>query len=341
MAVAALVAACGLALLLAPAARSAPTPVDDIRADFGWAPAAPTIGQVITFTASASPPVGVTVKTYDWYFGSDANVDAHGPVATWSFPAATAYPVTLVVNGSGKHRGLAVRSVTVAGAGAKQPPVASFSVSPSIPVANQPVLFTSTSSDSDGTIQEQVWDLNGDGSYDNGGGATALRTFAAPGDYVIGLRVTDNDGLVSFDSRTLQVGGSPAVTQKAGPRLLSPFPVVRIAGRITRRGTRVRRLSVETPKGAKVAVRCAGGGCPFKKSVRAISSDAKPHASVTVRFRRLERLLPAGVQLRVFVTKKGAIGKYTRLRFRRARAPVRTDRCLMPGKWEPVLCPAA
>ena len=56
MAVAALVAACGLALLLAPAARSAPTPVDDIRADFGWAPAAPTIGQVITFTASASPP---------------------------------------------------------------------------------------------------------------------------------------------------------------------------------------------------------------------------------------------------------------------------------------------
>jgi hypothetical protein len=339
----ALLAACGIAAVSAPAARSAPTPVYDIAAGFTWTPTAPTVGQVTTFTASASAPADVSIKSYDWDFGSDGKVDAHGKVATWSYPVATTYTVTLSVIGSGKHRGQTVRSLTVGGAGAKQPPLASFSAAPSAPFANQPVLFTSTSSDPDGTIQEQVWDLNGDGSYDNGGGTTALRTFPAPGEYVVGLRVRDNDGLVSFDSRTLQVRsalGSLTSSQKAGPKLLSPFPVVRIAGRITRRGTRVRLLRIETPRGAKVSVRCAGRGCPFKKRVHAVSSEAKPGASVRVRVRPLERLLPPGIQVRVYVTKKGAIGKYTRLRFRRRHAPARTDRCLMPGKWAPILCPA-
>jgi hypothetical protein len=336
----ALLAACGLALLLAQPARTAPTPVYDIATDFSWAPTAPSVGQVVRFTAHATAPDGVAIKSYDWDFGSDGKADAHGAVATWSYPVALNHTVTLVVNGSGKHRGQATHSVTVGGARAKQPPIASFSASPSAPVANQPVLFTSTSSDPDGTIQAQVWDLNGDGNYDNGGGTTALRTFATPGQYVVGLRVTDNDGLVSFDSRTLQVQPVSSVRQKAVPQLLSPFPVVRIAGRITRRGTRVRLLRVETPRGAKVSVRCAGHGCPFKKNVREASSDVKPGASVGIRVRRLERLLPPGVQVRVYVTKRGAIGKYTRLRFRRGHPPARTDRCLMPGKSTPILCPA-
>jgi hypothetical protein len=309
-------------------------------AGFTWAPTAPTVGQVTTFTASASAPGDVAIKSYDWDFGSDGKVDKHGRVVTWSYPVATTYTVTLTVVGSGKHMGQAIHSVTVGGAGSKQPPIASFSAAPSAPVANQPVLFTSTSSDPDGTIQEQVWDLNGDGSYDNGGGSTALRTFGAPGEYVIGLRVTDNDGLVSFDSRTLQVTSGSPVSLKARPELLSPFPVVRIAGRITRRGTRVRLLRIEAPKGAKVSVRCAGHGCPFKKRVRAVTSGARPGVPVGVRVRPLERLLPPGIQVRVYVTKKGAIGKYTRLRFRRLHAPARTDRCLMPGKWTPILCPA-
>jgi hypothetical protein len=341
----ALAAVCALALTSAPAARTAPTPVNDISTNFGWIPAAPTVGQVITFTASASAPVGVSIKSYDWDFGSDGKVDAHGPVATWSYPVAATYTATLVVRGSGKHRGQSSHSVTVGGGGGSQmPPVASFSASPAAPVASQPVLFTSTSSDPDGTIQEQVWDLNGDGSYDNGGGATALRTFATPGEYVVGLRVTDNDGLVSFDSKSVEVQPTPGSSvegQKAGPRLLSPFPVVRIAGRITRRGTRVRLLRVETPIGTKVSVRCTGRGCPFKKNVHAVSTRANSRAAVGVRVRRLERLMLPGVQVRIYVTKKGAIGKYTRVRFRRSRAPERKDRCVMPGKWTPVQCPAA
>ena len=95
------------------------------------------------------------------------------------------------------------------GGGAPTPPVASFTTTPAVPVANQPVLFTSTSSDPDGALTEQVWELNGDGNYDNGGGGTALRTFADAGEYVIGLRVTDDAGLVSFASQTVTVLPGP------------------------------------------------------------------------------------------------------------------------------------
>jgi len=186
-------------------------------------------------------------------------------------------------------------------------------------------------------------DLNGDGNYDNGGGATALRTFTQGGDYVVGLRVTDDAGLVSFDSQTLTIVPAPATpvtTQKLGLRLLSPFPVVRIAGRITRRGTRVRILRVDAPVGTTLSVRCTGRGCPFKKQVRAVPTSAKSRTAVTLRVRRLERLLPPGVRVRLYVTKRGVVGKYTKLRFRARHAPVRTDRCLMPGSWTPVACSA-
>jgi hypothetical protein len=343
LAAATVIAACVLAALPLRAAHGAPAPAYDIATDFKWTPTAPTVGRVVTFAAIATPPAGVEIKGYEWDFGSDGKVDAHGRVARWSYPAAVNYTVTLVVIGNGKHRGQAVRSLTVAGAGAKQPPAASLAISPAAPVVNEPVTVRSTSSDPDGTIVDQVWDLNGDGSYDNGGGPSAMRTFAAPGDYVIGLRVTDDDGLVSFASQTLRVAAAAGtgLSESSLPRLLSPFPVIRISGRITPRRTRVRLLRVEAPRGSKVSVRCRGRGCPFRKSVRAISSEVKSRGSVGVRIRRLERLLPAGVQVRVFVTKRGAIGKYTRFRFRRRHSPARTDRCLMPGRWTPVLCPAS
>jgi hypothetical protein len=56
-------------------------------------------------------------------------------------------------------------------------------------------------------------------------------------------------------------------------------------------------------------------------------------------FRR--QYLRAGVRLEVFVTKRGMIGKYTRFRIRRGKAPARLDRCLVPGVKKPVRCSPA
>lgn len=340
---AAAIAFFAITLAVAPSASLAAT--NDIPAGFDWAPTSPTPGQVVTFTATAEPPAGVSIKNYGWDLNGDGKIDKHGQAVTWSFPAPGSVDVRLKVRGNGKHRGEAVRTVSVETPppGAPVPPNASFAIAPAVPLTGQPVLFTSTSSDSDGVLMEQVWDLNGDGNYDNGGGGTALRTFADAGEYVIGLRVTDNAGLVSFASQTVTVvqatvNGVP--TRTSGSRLLSPSPVVRIAGRVTKRGTRVRLMRVTAPPGTRVSVRCSGRSCPFTKQVRTISTVARSPAAVNVRFRRIERLLRPGVRVRVYVTKGGAIGKYTRFRFRRGKAPARTDSCLLPGSWAPAACPA-
>jgi hypothetical protein len=335
-----------LAIALAVAPGVSPAAPKEISIDFGWSPTAPTPGQVVTFTAG-SPPSGVDIKSYDWDLNGDGSTDKHGATATWSYPVPGPVSVRLHVKGNGNRRGDAVHTVSVQAAGGgggpeARPPVASFTIAPDAPVINQPVLFTSTSSDPDGTLTEQVWDLNGDGNYDNGGGGTALRAYADAGEHVVGLRVTDDAGLVSFDSQTLTVAparGTPVTTQKSGLRVLSPFPVVRIAGRITKRGTRVRLLRVSAPVGTKISVRCTGRSCPFKKQVRAVPTSARSLSTVRVRVRRLERLLLPGVRVRVYVTQRGAVGKYTRFRFRAAHPPARTDSCVMPGSWAPTDCP--
>jgi hypothetical protein len=319
----------------------------DITGSFSWSPSSPVAGDTVVFTAGVEPSDGATITSYEWDLDGTGGFEASGSSASRNYPAPTNIRVRLRVKDSANKTKVIRKqlSVKAPGSGGGQAPVASFTFSPSAPFAGQPVHFDSTSSDPDGSIVDEVWDLNGDGNFDNGGGHTALRTFPAPGEYVVGLRVTDDSGLVSFDSQTITVGPAPpSVNQNAAPkalRLMSPFPVVRIAGRIMRRGTRVRLLHVVAPTGAKVSVRCDGRGCPFKKQVRAVSEGPKGKAATVVRVRKLERLIPAGVRIRVFVTRRDTIGKYTRFRFRAGKAPVRVDRCVMPGSWAPSDCPTA
>jgi PKD repeat protein len=335
-----------VAIIFACAAGTGRAATNDIAVDFTWDPPSPTPGHIVTFTATIGPPDGVEVKNYQWDLDGDGKLDKRGESVTWSYPAAGPVDVRLRVKGSGKHHGEAVHTISVLDPppGTPAPPVAGFAITPSLPVVNQPVLFTSTSGDPDGTLVEEVWDLNGDGNYDNGGGATALRTFADAGEHVVGLRVTDDAGLVSFDSQTVTVlpaGGSPLAIAHTGLRLLSPFPIVRIAGRVTGRGTRVRLLRISAPVGAQVSVRCTGRTCPFKKQVRTVSTTAKSPATVSFRVRRLERLVRPGVRVHVYITKRDTIGKYTRLRFRKGKPPVRIDSCVVPGSLARVECPVS
>jgi hypothetical protein len=54
------------------------------------------------------------------------------------------------------------------------------------------------------------------------------------------------------------------------------------------------------------------------------------------------RRSPIGLGLlQIRVTAGAAIGKYTSFRILAHRAPRRVDRCLLPGRWAPVRCPAS
>jgi hypothetical protein len=104
-------------------------------------------------------------------------------------------------------------------------------------------------------------------------------------------------------------------------RVIKPFPVVRMRGRLTLTGARVTLLSVRAPKSAKISVSCQGS-CPTSRWSR---SNRK---SRLTRVGPFERMLKAGTRLTVTVTRSGYVGKRTTFLIRRGAAPVRADRCL-------------
>ena len=97
-----------------------------------------------------------------------------------------------------------------------------------------------------------------------------------------------------------------------------------MTGSVLQRGTRVRLLEVRAPRGSLVTVRCAGRRCPSERL-------RKTAAARRLRFIAMQRVLPPGTVVSVSVTKRGAIGKFTRWKIRELKVPKRTDLCLWPS----------
>ncbi len=143
-------------------------------------------------------------------------------------------------------------------------PSANFEWEPASPVAGGSVDLVSTSSDFEGPLSSLSWDLDGDGLFGDGSEAQIRQPFPKAGTYDIGLQVTDSDGTVSTVRKQVVVAAPPAPkpppTPPSGPtggtepsggtpprsptprtRLMSPFPVVRIAGTVLARRSPHRR----------------------------------------------------------------------------------------------------
>jgi hypothetical protein len=254
-----------------------------------------------------------------------------------------------------------------------QPPNAAFAALPGSPLVNEEVTFVSYSEDRDGHITEQAWDMDEDGLFDDATGPVVTRTFSTAGQRAVTLRVTDDKGAASTLSLTISVRAqappeaigpapvaatapappvptSPAPPAATGPappplqqplvgptplpRMLSPFPIVRLVGSVTELGTEIELLAVRAPKGAKALVRCLGRGCPFKRAKKVVGRDP-------VRFGALKGVIPAGVVLEVRVQRGDSIGKFTRFKLRQNRRPQRADGCLWPRTNRMAPCPEA
>ena len=126
--------------------------------------------------------------------------------------------------------------------------------------------------------------------------------------------------------------GVLGATQQSKPKLLKPFPVVRMSGRLTRNGANISVLTVKAPKGTKITVACSGKGCPSKSLAR---------ATKVVHLTKFETVLRAGIKLRVTVAKPGYLSKVTTFQIRKGKAPLRTDQCQAPGERKLIRCPAA
>jgi PKD repeat protein len=307
-------------------------------------PKSPQTRVPVTFTATAQDPEH-RVKSLAWDSDNDGKFDnGTGTTLTRTFNKPGAYTVRFRVEDQDGASAIAQDVVAVG----NRPPVSSFVVLPQSPTAGVAATLVSTSLDPDTPLEKWQWDLNGDGVYDDAEGAQIQHTFPAPGSYTVGLRVFDSEEVSNDAVETIVVQSPPAAPTGAqlapAYQLLSPFPIVRLAGRIARAGTTLRLFSVVAPPGARVVVVCRGHGCPFRTSARSATAprDGKAHASTSLRIRKLERrVLRKGVSIGVYVTKPGTIGKYVLFKFRRMRPPARIDRCLMPAApSKPVECPS-
>jgi hypothetical protein len=190
-------------------------------------------------------------------------------------------------------------------------PNADFEWTPRSVVAGERVTFKSTSKashESWTSITRAEWSIEGVGTFE---GNRVTVTVPAEGLWSVELRVWDARGEDDEESELIDVEPSPPRGKGSGgtsrfetepSSLVSPFPVVRLAGSVTAAGATVRILSVNAAAGARVLVRCGGRGCPVER-VEKIAGRGR------LRFDDFERWLRAGVVLEVFVRRGDAIGQ--------------------------------
>ncbi|MFT4288904.1 sigma-70 family RNA polymerase sigma factor [Nocardioides sp.] len=151
--------------------------VAPLRVSFSSVPA----GLSVSLQASATGGKGA--RKYTWDLGDGTT--ARGRSVSHTYAASGSYTVQLTVTDR-------TRSVSTARAVAvystNQPPQAAFSAD----VVGTTVSFDATaSSDSDGSIVSYSWDFGDDAT---GSGLTVSHTYAASGEYVVRLTVTDDRG---------------------------------------------------------------------------------------------------------------------------------------------------
>ena len=328
--------------------------------EIGPHPPTAVTDEQVTFQAERTNP-GQGMHTLIWDFGDGSSVTTTGLTVTHAYSAVGTYVVTLsVVDSEGTPPDPQDATTITVTPRPNAAPSASFTFTPSRPVAGEPVSFEG-GSDPDGDSVMRIWTFGDDTTSNE---PAPSHTYANPGEYTVTLSVSDghNPPVTTFETVTVraptaappadgpppdggstqtfdQVGGSGSPTSPLvptpnaiAPAIMRPFPVVRIAGVVLPRGARVRILSVRGPRGMQVRVRCRGRGCPMR-------SMGLTSATRVARLHRFERRLAAGTTLELFVRKPGKIGKYTRFLIRAGAPPKRVDLCLFPKRRSPGRCP--
>jgi hypothetical protein len=331
-------------------------------ASFTASPNPATVGDPVQFDATASSDSDGRIVSYEWDLDGNGSFETStGSTPTTSKAYADTGTVNVKLRVTDNNRATAETTVPVVVNNHR--PVARFTASPNPAFVGQSMTFDAAgSSDPDGTIASYQWDLDNDGQFDDASGITTSYPFGVAGPHTVGLLVTDNRGATDTVTSTVTVNDAPLSTPSSQPpggvvvvqrpvfispapvapplvapqpRLMSPFPIVRLVATLGKKGAKVKLLLVSgAPVGARITVRCRGRGCPVRE--RSKSMVAGP-----VRFRALEAKLRAGVWLEIFVTQPGKIGKYTSFKIRRSRAPLRQDLCVVSTSAKPAACPSS
>ncbi|MCK4761323.1 MAG: PKD domain-containing protein [Candidatus Aminicenantes bacterium] len=173
-----------------------PPQVESPIAQFTHSPESGKPPLKVSFDASGSSDPDGTIVSYGWDFGDGSYGGGVKPNHTYTQKGI--YTITLTVKDNDGISGIAQGYVYVT-----HPPVAVFTMNPSIGVAPVTVHFdASGSNDPDGTIAEYLWDF-GDDTV--GKGRTVSHRYEAADDYTVTLEVIDDYGAGGVASKLLRV----------------------------------------------------------------------------------------------------------------------------------------
>ncbi len=286
-----------------------------------YSPANPLPGQTVTLTSTSTPSASLgapAIKLTQWDFNYAATgafaPRASGATATTSFSTAGVHTVAVRVTDGSDGTDIASATILV-----NARPKAAFTIRPTKPREGDEITFISTSSDPDGPIAKQAWDLDGDNSYDDATGPVASTKKLKKGTHPVRLRVTDSKGATDTITQQIKVGAKP----------YTPSPDVTKTLGYARRswGIQVVALYVSVPARTTVKVTCKGRGCPHGTFVK--RSKKK---SAQLRFTNFRGLLRAGAKITVISSRNGSIAEYFTYRVRGDhRPPLKRKRCRAPG----------
>jgi serine protease len=177
-----------------------PLDPEELTALFTLSPETPIFLEPVTFDASESTG---NIIEYVWDFGEGET--GSGIEASHTFSATGTYLVTLTVIDDNNKEASRSQEIVVS-VPTNQPPIASFTATPTTGMAPQLVSFVPTASDPDGTVVSYFWDF-GDGVSIKG--RAANHTYHEPGTYIATLTVTDNDGAETLVSTEIIITGPP------------------------------------------------------------------------------------------------------------------------------------
>jgi|GEM_PF-3251159 len=190
----------------------APTAEITANTNSGEAPLA------VNFSGSNSSDSDGTIVSYAWDFG-DGSTDS-GVNASYSFTEAGSYTVSLTVTDNDGLTNTATTTIVVNEEVIALAPTAEITANTNSGEAPLAINFSgSNSSDSDGTIVSYAWDF---GNGVSGNGMNSNYLFTTPGEYIVSLTVTDNDGLTNTATTTITV--SEAV------EYIDPIAIITLTG---------------------------------------------------------------------------------------------------------------
>lgn len=182
-------------------------------------------GDAITLTGAGSTDDNGAITKHEWDLDDNGTFERTGAEIGASFGGTGTHVVKLRVTDT--LGATAVSSVSIR---VHRQPTADFATRPVAPGVGQLVTLDGALSDDDGTIARYQWDLDGNGSYETDGAATATvgTRFATAGPAKVGLKVTDNDGASSETTKTIQVNPEVVSTDTTAPALRPSKTLLRL-----------------------------------------------------------------------------------------------------------------